>query len=354
VFPALAIRQAIAQRDPNAVVMFVGTRRGIESKVIPQAGETLKTIWISGFSRNHLLQNVLLPLKLMTSLFQSLRLLLSFHPDVVVGTGGYVTGPLIWTAQRLRIPTLLQEQNSYPGWTTRALAKRATVVCIGFADARGHIHSTRVHFTGNPLRHSFRTLSRVDAKMRWSLDPMRKTLLALGGSLGARSINEAISLALSRIIEKYNLIWQTGRLGIPSTADQSVIQQALREQHLDVRTFIDDMPGAYAMADLAVCRAGAMTLAELAAVGLPAILVPFPFATNDHQTVNAQSVVAAGAARLIPDRSLTSDLLISTVEEFLSSDTALQTTSAAMKSLARPDAALDIADLTISAAKRTA
>ncbi len=352
VFPALAIRQAIAQREPKAKVIFVGTKRGIEARVIPQAGETLRTIWISGFSRHHPAQNLLLPLKLAISLLQSLVLHLSFRPQVVIGTGGYVTGPVLWIAQQLRIPTVLQEQNSFPGWTTKKLAKRAAAVCIGFEDARRRMNSSRVHYTGNPLRSSFRTLSRDDARGNWLLDPARKTLLVIGGSLGARSINEAIGPLLPELLKMYNVIWQTGKPGVPKSVDQHLIHTTERDKHLNVQSFIEDMPGAYAMAELAICRAGAMTLAELAVAGVPAVLIPFPLATDDHQTVNATSVVSAGGAKLIADRDLSPESLLRTIEECVADDGSLRAMSAAMKSLARPEAALEIADIAIRAARR--
>ncbi len=352
VFPALAIRQAIAQREPDARVTFVGTKRGIEARVIPQAGETLKTIWISGFSRSQPAQNLLLPLKLLTSFLQSFVLHLAFRPQVVIGTGGYVTGPVLWIAQRLRIPTILQEQNSFPGWTTKKLARRATAVCIGFEDARKRINSSHVHYTGNPLRSSFRTLRREEARVNWPLDPARKTLLVIGGSLGARSINEALGRLLPELLKIYNVIWQTGKPGVPKGVDASLIQTAERDKHLKVQNFIEDMPGAYAMADLAICRAGAMTLAELAVAGVPAILVPFPFATDDHQTVNARSVVSVGGAKLIADHDLSPELLRTTVEECIADESILRAMSGAMKSLARPEAALEVADIALRAARR--
>ena len=351
VFPALAIRQGLAQRDAEAQVLFVGTSKGLEARVIPQAGERLKTIWISGFSRSNMLQNVLLPLKLSVSLLQCLRLHLTFRPNVVIGTGGYVTGPLVWTAQLLRIPTVLQEQNSCPGWTTKKLAPRATAVCVGFEGAKRRIRSARIHVTGNPLRMSFRKMSREDARAKWPLDASRKTLLIFGGSLGARSINNTLVAALPTLLRKYNLIWQTGKTGIPAASDTALIEQATRTQQLIVRDFIDDMPGAYAMADLAVCRAGAMTLAELAVSGVPAILIPFPFATDDHQTVNARSVVEAGAARLIPDRDLSPELLNQSVIDCLDSDAIVQSMASAMKTLARPNAAFEIADVVLQSAR---
>jgi UDP-N-acetylglucosamine--N-acetylmuramyl-(pentapeptide) pyrophosphoryl-undecaprenol N-acetylglucosamine transferase len=354
VFPAVAIRQAIGVRQPNAKVIFVGTGSGIEARLIPQMGETLQTIWISGLSRSRPLQNLLLPLKLLVSIIQSLWLLLKFRPHVAIGTGGYVMGPVLWLAQKMGIATILQEQNSFPGLTTKKLARRATAVCVGFEDAIARIPAANITYTGNPLRQSFRTLKREEGQSKWPLDFRRRTILVVGGSAGARSINEVVADALPQLMERYNLIWQTGKTGVPDRADTTLIQKCFESRRLVLREFIDDMPSAYAVVDLAVCRAGAMTLAELAAAGVSAVLVPYPFATDDHQTVNAESVIKVGGALMITDRDLSAEALLDAVTTSLESDEVYSRMARAMKSLAKPDAALDIADIAIQAARKVA
>jgi UDP-N-acetylglucosamine--N-acetylmuramyl-(pentapeptide) pyrophosphoryl-undecaprenol N-acetylglucosamine transferase len=351
VFPALAIRQAIAELDSAAEVLFVGTKHGLEAKIIPHHGERLRTLWISGFSRQHMLRNLILPVKLLVSTVQSLWLLLSWRPAVVVGTGGYVMGPVLWLAQRLRIPTVLQEQNSRPGWTTRKLAQRASCVCLGFEDARHSLKSPHIEITGNPLRTTFILVDRAKANTAWNLDAARPTLLVFGGSTGARSINEAIASVLPSLLDQCNILWQTGKLGTPSITDKERMASAIAEKKLCVREFIDDMPSAYAAANLAVCRAGAITLGELAASALPAVLIPYPFATDDHQTANAKSVVTAGAARMISDASLTPEKLTDIVLQLLASPEELAAMSRNMQSLAKPDAARRIAEIVLSQAK---
>lgn len=352
VFPALAIKQALVRRNKDATVVFAGTRQGLEAVVIPREGETLKKIWISGFSRGNLFRNIFLPIKLAVSFAQSLILLSRFRPHVVIGTGGYVMGPVLWTAQQIKIPTLIQEQNSFPGYTTRKLAQRASVVCAGFEDVKKSLPNTRIEFTGNPLRESFTVIEWDKAQKRWMLDADRKTILVFGGSAGARSINEAIAGTLNQLLMSYNVIWQTGRLGIPSSVDHHVVEKAASEKHLIVCEFIDDMVGAYAVADLAVCRAGAMTLAELAMSGLPAILIPYPFATDDHQTANAKSVVEQKAAAWISDRDLTADKLLSVIRECIEDKSGLTRMASCMKSLSRPEAADRIAEITLSLADK--
>lgn len=351
VFPALAIGQTLLARVADASVLYVGTRQGAEARIIPQAGGDLRALWISGFSRRHMLRNLLLPLKLIVSFFQSVQMLLSFRPHVVIGTGGYVMGPVLWTAQRLGFPTMLQEQNSYPGYTTRVLALRARVVCAGFEDSAQRLPGCRVEITGNPLRPSFRALDRETARSAWNLDFQRPTLLVFGGSAGARSINIAVGAALPRLLEKWNLIWQTGRAGVPAFTDSTLIENAITHRRLIVREFIHNMPEAYAVSDLAICRSGAMTLAELAAAGVPALLIPYPFATDDHQTANAQAVAEVGAAVTIKDSRLDADTLFDTMNRLFESEIERRQMAERMKSLAKPDATERIVDLALSIAR---
>jgi UDP-N-acetylglucosamine--N-acetylmuramyl-(pentapeptide) pyrophosphoryl-undecaprenol N-acetylglucosamine transferase len=352
VFPALAIKQAIVQKVPDAQVIFAGTSHGIEAVVMPREHEELKLFWISGFSRSHMARNLLLPFKLMDSFVRSFAWLSAFKPQIVIGTGGYVMGPVLWTAQRLGIPTLLQEQNSFPGYTTRRLAPKATVVCAGFEDAKKRLPGARVEVTGNPLRASFRAADRAAAKQKWNLDPTRPTLLVFGGSAGARSINEAVASALPALNGSFNLIWQTGKLGVPSAVSPELTQAATSTHQLIVLEFIEDMASAYAACDLAVCRAGAMTLAELAMSATPAILIPYPFATDDHQRANAEAVEAQGAAAVIADSALNPDLLMATLKRCTDSPSLLSSMSTRMASLARPEAAARIAEIALSIVRK--
>jgi UDP-N-acetylglucosamine--N-acetylmuramyl-(pentapeptide) pyrophosphoryl-undecaprenol N-acetylglucosamine transferase len=348
VFPALAIKQAIAAKAPDARIIFAGTRRGFEASILPRNHETLKFIWISGFSRRHMLQNLLLPLKLVVSFAQSLGLMMSFRPHLVIGTGGYVMGPVLWTAQWIGVPTLLQEQNSYPGYTTRKLSRKATVVCAGFEEVKNRLSAKRVEVTGNPLRSTFRAADRESARNKWNLDSNRQTILIFGGSAGAKSINEAVAGSIAELTSAFNVLWQTGKSGVPTSADQQTMLHATQAKHLLILEFIEDMANAYAIADLAICRAGAMTLAELAVIGVPAILVPYPFATDDHQSANAKSVAEKGGAVCIKDSELSPTLLTSTVRDILESADKLSQMSDGMKSLARPDAATRIAEIALT------
>jgi len=344
VFPALAIQEALKRKLPNAEFTFVGTRAGVEWRILRERQESLRTLWISGFKRGSRLQNAFVLLKLLVSMFQSLWILLTLRPALVIGTGGYVMGPILLVAQRLGFPTLLQEQNSVPGLTTRKLAPRARVVCLGLETARNHLHSRRIVHTGNPIRQSFLEAQRTVGDV-FQMAPDRRVILVTGGSQGARSINQAVADSLGPLLENWNLIWQTGRSGIPEFAPTELIRGAAANGNLIVQPFIDNMPGAYRAADLAVCRAGAMTIAELSACGLPAVFVPFPFATDDHQTANARELIDAGAAYMIADRDLNSEKLLAVIHDCLDNPERLKSMRSAMSSLARPDAADRIASL---------
>ena len=351
VFPAIAIAQAIRERRPDAEIVFVGTKAGVECRAVPHAGFNLRIIWISGFARHRLWKNLTLPVKLLVSLWQCLRILRTFKPHIVIGTGGYAMGPVLLMAQKLGYPTILQEQNSLPGVTTRKLAGTAQVVCVGFADAISRLRNARTEHTGNPVRREFRLLDRGAARSAWPLASSRQTLLVFGGSLGARSVNEAIAAALPELLGEFNLIWQTGRSGVPSSVDREALHTARTAAHLIVLDFIDDMPSAYVAADLAVCRAGAMTLAELALAGLPAILIPYPHAADDHQTLNAQSVVAAGAAVQIADSDLSGSRLATEIRALVRDQARLRAMSTAMRQLGKPNAADDIAAIALRLAR---
>lgn len=352
VFPAYAIKEAIARKKPEAQIVFVGTGRGLEARYLPQKGERLYRLWISGISRTRRSANILLPFRLIISFLQGLWLIITFRPQLMIGTGGYVMGPILFLGQRLGIPTVLQEQNSLPGLTTRKLARRAAHVCIGIEDAADKLKTSRITFTGNPVRSSFFSAPQVETGDEWRLAGDRKTILVFGGSQGAVNINEAVADALPQILDSYNLIWQTGRRGLPERTDRTLVKTETGLRHLIISEFIDNMHYAYTAADAAVCRAGAITLAELAISRLPAILIPYPAAADDHQTANAEAYVKAGAAVVIRDRELTGDVLLKTLSDIMNADK-LRNMSEGMGRLARPDAAERIAELALAAVRNS-
>ena len=300
VFPALAIADEIKKLRPDTEFLFIGTKGKIESRVVPQCGYLLSFIWISGFHRSLRMDNLLFPLKVIVSLVQSFFLIKRFQPDIVMGTGGYVCGPVLYVASLFGIPTVVHESNSFPGFTTRMLSPRATRIFTAFdATARWLKRKDNIELSGTPTRDVLGTVSREDGIKFFNLDPSKKTVLVFGGSLGAASINEAIRVLVKDFIDSnIQWIWQTGRSNEMLTKEMAAIKNCR------VNTFIDKMEYAYSAADVVVCRAGATTLAELTRLGKASVLIPYPYAASDHQAFNAQTLVDAGAAVMIADRDV--------------------------------------------------
>ncbi len=349
-FPAIAIADEITKLNPTAAIAFVGTKGKIEARVVPDKGYRFYAIWISGFRRTLTAENILFPLKVVVALVQSFFLIKKVKPNVVVGTGGYVSGPVLYVASLLGVPTLVQEQNSYPGVTTRLLSSRVDEVHISFERSRKHLKRTdNVKLTGNPTRDAVGKISREEGARHFDLDPSKKTVLVFGGSLGASLINTAMleagtALASSNV----QIIWQTGSDDLDGVKKQ--IKQGHQQERIKVYAFIEKMEYAYAACDLAVCRAGATTVAELARAGVPSILVPYPFAAADHQTENARAMVDSGASVMIRDNELKGDLLTS-IKALLQDGTKLKKMSESAHGLSKPDAASTIAQAVMTLAK---
>lgn len=339
IFPALAIADAVKGMRPDAEILFVGTRDKIESRVVPRAGYRFVPIWISGFQRSLQMRNLLFPLKVTVSIMQSFIHIRRFKPHVAVGTGGYVSGPVLWTASRLGVPVVLHESNSVPGAATRLMAGRARMVFTAFEETALRLsRSDNVRLVGTPVRQSAGRVQRSEALARFGLTAEKKTLLVLGGSLGAASVNNAVLAIVDRLAEGgIQLLWQTGRY------QDSAIQEVLKGKAVGwVGSFIEDMDSAYAAADLALCRAGAATVAELAATGTPAILVPYPRATDDHQTQNARVLEQASAAIMIADHELDARLQV-VVTDLMLDDARREVMRSAALRFAKVDAARTIA-----------
>ncbi len=301
IFPGIAIADAIMKIEPKAEILFVGAKGRIEERVVPKAGYRFKSIWISGFVRAFDIRNVLFPLKLVVSLIQSFILIKKFKPDVVVGTGGYVSGPVVFVASVLGIPTLIQEQNSYPGATTRFLSRFVDEVHLSFESARKYLKGrARVFVSGNPVRSGLKIYPKDEAVRYFGLNSEKRILFVFGGSSGARSINEAMFEILDELIENgIQVIWQTGAL------DYERVKFACEgREEVKVFKFIDEIDRAYSACDLVLCRAGATTIAEITYFGVPAILVPYPFATANHQFENARVLFESGASELLLDAEL--------------------------------------------------
>lgn len=295
IFPAIAIADWLSAQERPTEILFVGAKGRMEMERVPRAGYPIEGLWISGIQRKLSIKNILLPLKIVSSLAQSNRLLRRFKPHIAIGTGGYAGGPLLYAAGRRGIPTLLQEQNSYPGITNRWLASRAHKICVAYPEMERYFPASKLIITGNPIRKDLQTIGVSPEQARQSFDlEQRATVLLLGGSLGSRRMNELMSATVEKFIEAgYNVLWQCGKL----YANQYLQKHgALLGRRLFIAPFIYDMPGAFAAATVVISRAGATTLSELAAAAKPAVLIPSPNVAEDHQTKNAQSLAQDGAA----------------------------------------------------------
>ena len=336
-FPALAVAEALRER--GAEILFVGTKAGMEAKIAPQRGFALEFIPVTGFRRKRILANLSFPFQVITSFIQSLRIIRRFQPQAALGTGGYVCGPVLLAAFICGVPMILQEQNSYPGVTTRLLARFARRVFLNFAEAARHL-PPRSHWqhVGNPVRSGFALLEKKEAMQRWNLNPELPTLLVFGGSQGAMSLNRATAQALPDLGQFCNLIWGRG------ARDTSEVAGWTGPGRLVVKSFIDDMPAAYAASDLAICRSGAMTLSELQAAALPAILVPFPYAAANHQKHNALAYAKSGGALVIEDREWDGQRLLTVVKDLLGNRERLGQMREALAKQPEQDAARVIAE----------
>lgn len=342
VFPAIAIADALREQRPSTQITFVGTKDKIEWHAVPKAGYPIRNIWISGFHRRITWQNILFPVKLLTSIIQSMRIVADVKPHLFVSCGGYVAGPAGWVAEKRGIPTAIQEQNSFPGVTNRMLAKQAQVIYTAFAQADQWLPKGKTKLVGNPTRKALVAVGRDEAVQRLGLDPLRRTLLVLGGSGGARSINEAMQVNLDDLHDRLGIqiIWQAG------TKYLAPIHETLdvtRYERLILTDFIHDMPAAYAAADLVVSRAGASSCAELMLTGKPCVLIPSPHVAGDHQTKNAQAMQESGAAVVLADSDATAKLA-TMVEQLIHNEAVLAKMGTSIKALAAPNAAADIAN----------
>jgi UDP-N-acetylglucosamine--N-acetylmuramyl-(pentapeptide) pyrophosphoryl-undecaprenol N-acetylglucosamine transferase len=346
VFPAIAIADEIRKMDPHAEFLFVGTKGKIEARVVPQRGYALAYIWISGFHRSIRIDNLLFPIKVVVSLVQSFFLIRKFQPDVVIGTGGYVCGPIVYVASILGIPTVVHESNSFPGITTRMLSSKATKIFTAFdATARWLKRKDNIELIGTPTRDALGTVSREEGMRFFNLNPSKRTVLIFGGSLGAASINRAVREIIDTLSgDEIQVIWQTG------TTDKMLVDEMKHKNIGWIGVFIDNMEYAFAAADVVVCRAGAITLAELARLGKAAILVPYPHAAADHQTFNARSLVDAGAAVMIADRDVNIQLKDELIS-LLNDDMRRQRVRERCRETGRPNAGKQIAKRILEIAK---
>ena len=307
IFPAVAIGHAIQKLHPDTELLFVGALGKMEMEKVPQEGFRIVGLDIAGFNRSNMLKNIWLPIKLLKSAWQARKIIQNFKPNVVIGVGGYASFPMLHAAQRLGIPTLIQEQNSFAGKSNKILAKQAKAICVAYDNMSAFFPQEKIKITGNPVRSVITEskCSKAEAMAFFNLDEKKKTILVVGGSLGAASINKAIDQHLEDVIDgTTQVIWQTGKPYF-ETASIRAVQYS---QSVKVFDFIRAMDKAYAAADIVVSRAGALAIAELCIVAKPVIFVPYPFAAEDHQTSNAMALVSKKAALMIKDEQVGTDL----------------------------------------------
>ncbi|NQY06803.1 MAG: undecaprenyldiphospho-muramoylpentapeptide beta-N-acetylglucosaminyltransferase [Flavobacteriaceae bacterium] len=340
IYPAIAIANELKARHENVEILFVGANDRMEMEKVPQAGYEIKGLWISGLQRKLTFKNMMFPFKVLISLMASRKILRQFKPDIAIGTGGYASGPLLQMANTKGIPTLIQEQNSYPGITNKILSKKAKKICVAYDNLERFFPKDKIVKTGNPVRQDLLTIdnNKAEANQYFKLDSNKKILLVLGGSLGARRVNQFIEKELN-FFEQNNVqvIWQTGKLYYEQ------YQHYEEREGIQTHAFLNRMDLAYTAADIIISRAGASSVSELCIVGKPVVFVPSPNVTEDHQTKNAQAVVERNAAVLIKEKDLESDFE-KRFSELLNSEEEQQSLSRNIKELALVNATSDIVD----------
>lgn len=344
IFPAIAIAEAIKAREADADLLFIGAHGRMEMEKVPKAGYRIKGLWISGFQRKMTVGNLLFPFKLGVSLLQAYAILKRYKPDVVIGVGGYASGPTLKMAVQLKIPSLIQEQNSFPGVTNRLLANKVSKICVAYDKMNQWFPEEKTMLTGNPIRQQAVEVigKKSEASRFFGLNIEQKTMLIVGGSQGALAINEAILKDVDLLgNQPFQLIWQTGK-SFYNQAKASVEGHGFSHKII-VTAFIDRMDLAYALADLIISRAGAMSISEICVLGKASILVPLPSAAEDHQTSNARRLESKKAAVLIKNEEAVSKL-VSTGIQLLANEERLKSMAEEAKKLSLPNAGKLIAD----------
>lgn len=355
IYPAITIVRAIQEKVPEAEFLYVGTKRGLESDIVPKEGIPFTTVDLQGFERHFTLANLKRAGKAMVGVAKAMGIVRKFRPDVVVGTGGYVCGPVLMAASLKGIPTLIQEQNVVAGITNKILSRFVTKVAAGVPEAMGCFPPEKVVCTGNPIRKEVVVADRQEGLDAFGLDGTRRIVLISGGSRGARSINRAMIGVLREAANhpEVQFLHVTGKQEYEDVMKRlkDVGVDLEKSRHIRVEPYLYNMPLALAVADLAVFRAGAIGLAELTARGIPSILIPYPYAAENHQEHNARAVMAAGAARMILNSDLDAEILGKTLRELLEDPGKLGRMAVASRALGKPEAADEIAQMVLGIAK---
>ena len=350
IFPAISIAKSLEKKVKFIELLFVGSKDRMEMQKIPEVGYTIKGLWISGFQRSFNIRNLLFPIKLICSLIKSRKIIRDFRPDLVIGTGGFASGPLLYVASKSGIPSVIQEQNSYAGITNRLLGSHVNKVCVAYDNMERFFPKKKLILAGNPIRDSIINFKdKIEyGKKLFNVDNNKITVLVIGGSLGSKTINESIAQNLHLFKKhKLNLIWQTGTSFVNKSKKYT---HKLNVEGISSHIFIKEMDLAYAAADIIISRAGAIAISELCFVGKPIILVPSPNVAEDHQTKNAQSLVNKNSALMVKDvnskRKLVNELISLSKNKKLQKELISN-----IKKLAVSDAAAQIADISLRLVK---
>lgn len=341
IYPALSLIKEMKKYNPQAQFLYIGTQNGLESNLVPRENIPFKTIHITGFRRKISFDNFKTVLRFVKGVSQAKKMIREFKPDVVIGTGGYVCGPVVYAATKLKIPTIVHEQNSVPGLTNKFLSRYVTKVAISFEDSKTFFPQEKIVFTGNPRASEATSTKKVDRLTPLGLDPCKKTVLIVGGSRGARPINDTFIESLNEVGKRnYQFLYVTGDVHFEKVTEE--VKKQGNPPNVRIEPFIHNMPEVLKNVDLIVARAGATTLAEITALGLPSVLIPSPYVTNNHQEKNAQSLVKNGAAVMVKESEMKDINLINEIDKIILDESKWNAMRQAALQLAKPNAALDI------------
>lgn len=351
IYPAVSLVKTIKESHPEAEFMYVGTERGLESKIVPSAGIPFKIIEIQGFRRSLSLENFKTVYLFMKSVRDSKKIIKEFKPDVVIGTGGYVSAAVVYAAHKAGIPTAIHEQNSVPGITNKFLAKQVDKIGICFNDAATYFPAEKVVMTGNPRGQEVAQISKSTILSDFGLSLDKKTVLIFGGSQGAWKINQAIEAGLKEFSERdYQLLVATGERYYQELAEK-IKELNIEPGKVVLRPYLENMPEIFVNVDLVICRAGATSIAEITALGIPSILIPSPNVTNDHQTKNAMSLVNVGAASLLLDNTLDGEKLVAGIDDLMLNEDKLIEMAKASKNEGIPNAGERLSEMVLALIK---
>ncbi|MDQ0270333.1 undecaprenyldiphospho-muramoylpentapeptide beta-N-acetylglucosaminyltransferase [Cytobacillus purgationiresistens] len=338
IYPALALIREIQKNDKNAEFLYIGTENGLESSIVPRENIPFSSIHITGFKRKLSFENVKTIMRFLKGVKDSKRLLKEFDADIVIGTGGYVCGPVVYAAAKLGIPTIIHEQNSVPGLTNKFLSRYVDRIAVCFEEAANFFPKDKVVMTGNPRATEVLGQNAVKGKLSAGLDPAKKSVLIFGGSRGAKPINNAVLQTLSQLSSKpYEILYVTGEVHYEGVKKEAEL--AGNPENIVIKPFIHNMPEVLAGTDLAVTRAGATTLAELTSLGIPSILIPSPYVTNNHQEKNARALSDHGAAKILLEKDLTGSKLVGAIDRIMTNDDIVKEMKVAAKKIGVPDSA---------------